>query len=149
MCSARVLEGPGAVRAAQRRPVCLGVSKERLHQRIAVGLRAKGGGGKKLHGPRQILTSTKEHGGSLATGANNGRSTSPVGRSEGVVRAATLLPLAWSAVEQEVFLAPVPPGLGAAAEEAKRLTLWEERRFEDPLRSVERPSSSSEYSSLP
>ena len=26
------------------------------------------------------------------------------------------------------------PGLGAAAEVAKRLTLWEERRFEDLLR---------------
>ena len=35
----------------------------------------------------------------------------------------------------KVQLSPVPPpGLGAAAEVAKRLTLWEERRFEDLLR---------------
>ena len=37
----------------------------------------------------------------------------------------------------KLLLAPVPPGLGAAAEVAKRLTLWEERRFEDLLRRAE------------
>ena len=35
------------------------------------------------------------------------------------------------------MLAPVPPILGVAAEVAKRLTLWEERRFEDLLRRAE------------
>ena len=36
-----------------------------------------------------------------------------------------------------LLLASVPLGLGAAAEVAKRLTLWEERCFEDLLRRAE------------
>ena len=34
----------------------------------------------------------------------------------------------------KLLLSAVPPGLGAAAEVQKRLTLWEERRFEELLR---------------
>ena len=37
----------------------------------------------------------------------------------------------------------VPPVLGAAAEVAKRLTLWEERRFEDLLRRASSPDGRS------
>ena len=37
----------------------------------------------------------------------------------------------------KLLLASVPPGLGTAAEVAKRLTLWEECRFEDLLRRAE------------
>ena len=38
----------------------------------------------------------------------------------------------------KLLLASVPPGLGAAAEVAKRFTLWEERRFEDLFRRAEK-----------
>ena len=37
----------------------------------------------------------------------------------------------------KLLLSPVPPSLGAAAEVPKRLTLWDERRFEDLLRAEE------------
>ena len=35
------------------------------------------------------------------------------------------------------LLSPMPPGFGAAAEVHKRLTLWEERRFEELLQRAE------------
>ena len=37
----------------------------------------------------------------------------------------------------KLMLALVPPRMGTADEVAKRLTLWEERRFEDQLRRAE------------
>ena len=40
-------------------------------------------------------------------------------------------------LEEELLLSSVPPGLGTAAEVAKRLTLWEEGRCEDLLRRAE------------
>ena len=46
--------------------------------------------------------------------ANGGRAASPVGACEGVVLAAALLPLAWPAVEQEVFLSSPEKILKAA-----------------------------------
>ena len=67
-------------------------------------------GGKELLGPGQVLAFLKgEHGRDkarrgLAMGTNSGRPTGLIGACEGVILAAALLPLAWPAIDQEVFL---------------------------------------------
>ena len=43
----------------------------------------------------------------------------------------------WKRGRSKILLAPASPGLGGAAEVAKRLTLWEECHFEDHFRRAE------------
>ena len=83
-----------------------------LQQRITVGLRTQGGERTSLAHDRSSLSSraTMEETSLVVT--CDGRQLSSVGACEGIILAAALLPLAWPAVNQEVFLSSPKQILG-------------------------------------